>query len=100
MLDNIGGMQGLGQSQFDITTYPNEKCDKCGCFLFKSAIILKKIPGVALGAGTEEITYPVKVFVCSECGEILLNDRKDLKLKEFKEDKQIEEKTKSSLLIV
>ncbi len=50
--------------------YPSVTCDNCGCDLFEEKIILKKIPGMVAGNGTEDINYPVPVLVCSKCGSI------------------------------
>ena len=50
--------------------YPSVKCDNCGGELFEEKIILKKIPGLIAGTGSEDINYPVSVLACSKCGTI------------------------------
>ena len=64
----------------DPRDYPNVKCDKCGHDVFMPAMIVKKIPGVVVGKGGEDINYPMSVFTCTKCGTIMAADRKTLKL--------------------
>lgn len=66
-----------------LSDYPNEKCPKCGCELFTTAVVIKDIPGIAMGLiGSETIAYPVEqypILVCAKCGEIapgMLRDEK------------------------
>jgi len=62
---------GLGRGPvINPLKYPSVKCDNCGEELFEEKIILKKIPGVIAGNGTEDINYPVPVLVCAKCGTI------------------------------
>lgn len=49
--------------------YPTAKCEKCGNTLFKANVIFKEIPGLVVGK-TETYYYPMKVFVCTNCGEL------------------------------
>ena len=57
-----------------LSDHPNEKCPKCGCELFTTAVVIKDIPSIAMGViGSETITYPVEqypILVCAKCGEI------------------------------
>lgn len=66
--------------------YPNVKCDKCGYEVFEEGVILKNIPGLEIGAGAEDVTYPLTVLVCKKCGTILKGYREDYKLGEFTEE--------------
>lgn len=50
--------------------YPSAKCDNCGCELFEEKIIIKMIPGLVAGTGSEDYPYPMPVLVCSKCGTI------------------------------
>lgn len=79
--------------QIDPREYPDVVCDKCGCNTFSSAFVLKKIPGLLLGTGEKEIEYPLSVFICTKCGEILKRDKELLKMvtEEKKESKIIVE---------
>ena len=58
--------------------YPSVKCPDCGCQTFIPAMIFKRIPGIALGAGAEEQEMAIKVFVCSKCGGLSPRDREML----------------------
>lgn len=60
--------------------YPNVKCGKCGCEVWNQGVILKKIPGLELGSGTEDQFVDLPVFYCSNCGEILPEYRKIYKM--------------------
>lgn len=55
--------------------YPSVKCDNCGGEVFEEKYIIKKIPGMIVGNGTEDITYPIPVLVCSKCGTIEKTNR-------------------------
>lgn len=66
--------------------YPSIKCKKCGSILFGSAVVLKEIPGTLIGAAGETVQYPLKVFICKKCGEILDSDIKMYKLEKDLED--------------
>lgn len=75
--------------------YDTIKCDNCGAITFTNAVVLKRIPGMLVGAGTEDVAMPLNVYVCTKCGTILKDDRD--KLDEL--DKKGEEKPKSSLIL-
>lgn len=49
--------------------YPTAKCSSCGNTLFKANVMFKEIPGLVVGK-TEPYFYPMKVFVCTKCGEL------------------------------
>lgn len=72
--------------------YPTIKC-KCGCEAFIPAVILKRISGIAIGAGAEDQIVDLPVYVCNSCGEILDEYKKMYKL-----DDASEEKKSSSLI--
>ncbi len=72
--------------------YPTIKC-KCGCQAFVPGYILKRISGIAIGAGAEDQIIDLPVYICNNCGEILDEQKKMYKL-----DEQTE-KPKSSLII-
>lgn len=63
-MDNI--IQGPSVNPMD---YPTAKCEKCGNELFEPNVIFKEIPGLVVGK-TEPYYYPMKVFVCTKCGEL------------------------------
>ena len=68
--------------------YDNLKCDKCGNETFTHNIILKKIPGIVMGAGKEDQLIDLPVFVCAKCGAILKEYREMYSLEEFKDNKK------------
>ena len=70
--------------------YPNEKC-KCGCEVWNQGFILKRIPGLELGTGTEDQFIDLPVYYCSKCGEILPQYREIYKLDEPKDKEQTTE---------
>lgn len=49
---------------------PSFKCSACEGMFFKQVLVLKKISKVLLGADKDDI-YPVPVFRCDDCGEVL-----------------------------
>ena len=67
--------------------YENIKCDKCGNETFESAFIIKNIPGLVMGNGSEDVQYPLDVVVCKKCGAIMKDYRKEYKLEEFAKKK-------------
>lgn len=50
--------------------YPNIKC-KCGCEVWNQGVILKRVPGLEMGQGTEDVFVDLPVWYCAKCGEIL-----------------------------
>lgn len=82
--------------------YPNIKCS-CGCETYIQAFILKKIPGIVAGTGSEDQIINLPVFVCSKCGEILEDYKEIYKLDKYAEAEDAEEaeqtKSKSGLII-
>lgn len=76
--------------------YENIKCDKCGNETFEAAYIIKNIPGLVLGNGSDDVQYPLDVVVCKKCGAIMKDYRKEYKLEEFAEKK---EENKSGLIL-
>lgn len=64
--------------------YPSDKCSKCGNEVFVPGVIFKTIPGVIVGNGKDDVQVPLKVFVCSKCGELSDYDKKILNAKEEK----------------
>lgn len=83
-IPNLGG-----GSSIDPRDYPTKKCSKCGGLTFVSRYIIKEIPGTLVGAGPETIVYPMKALVCADCGTIIDEDVKLLKLEKDLEDKKI-----------
>jgi DNA-directed RNA polymerase subunit M/transcription elongation factor TFIIS len=79
--------------------YPSIKCDSCGGELFEEKIIIKNIPGMIAGTGTEDYPYPVPVLVCSKCGTIEKSYRELLE-KGAKYQEENKEATKGTSLIL
>ena len=57
--------------------YPAVKCDKCGNEAFIQAVIIREIPGVCVGEKDTQYV-PMKVFICSKCGELSPVDKKQI----------------------
>ena len=75
-----GGMPDLSKPSIDPRDYKTVKCSKCGGIIFRGGMVLKEIPGSAVGRAGEPIIYPLQVLVCDKCGEIFEEDVKSYKL--------------------
>lgn len=62
-MDNLG--KGL-----DIDKLEDFTCD-CGSKEFIQVTMIKKVPGVYLGAAGETVLYPVPVLKCYKCGKTI-----------------------------
>ena len=82
--------------KIDVSKAKNITCKKCGGVLFDRKYIIKEISGLAVGLGSENFMYPIDVLVCSKCGEILEDHKKELGLDS---DTPIVEEKKSSLIL-
>lgn len=78
MKDDILGAMGPQGPQIDPMIYPQITCDKCGHNTFRREVIMYNIPGVAIGAGTGDIPYPIPVYVCAKCGAIIKAVREEI----------------------
>lgn len=58
--------------------YPSDKCSNCNNEVFIPGVIFKIIPGLELGQGPDNVQIPIKVFVCSKCGELSNADKEIL----------------------
>ena len=99
MKDDILGAMGPQGPQIDPMTYPQIICDKCGHNTFRREVIMYNIPGVALGAGTGDIPYPIPVYVCAKCGTIIKAVREEIEKAEEKVQAN-KEATKGTTLIL
>lgn len=77
MAEDFGKLQnGIQVNPFE---YPNEKCE-CGNETFVPGYIVKKVPGMLVGASDEkEVGIPLKVFLCAKCGALSPTDKKMIK---------------------
>lgn len=75
--------------------YPTVICE-CGCEVWNHGVIIKRIPGLELGRGTEDQFIDLPIFYCSKCGNILPEYRQIYKMDEQPEQ---QETPKSSLII-
>lgn len=76
--------------------YPNDKCSACGNEVFIPGVIFKLIPGLELGQGkAENVQIPIKVFVCSKCGELSNMDKEV-----FKHHEKVKQQVTGSGLIL
>ena len=69
-------MPEFNAPQINPFAYPSEVCPECQNEVFVPGVILKKVPGILLGAGEETVSVPIKVAVCSKCGALSESDRK------------------------
>lgn len=84
-----GGIPNIGGPKIDPRDYKTIKCHKCGSIVFRSAAVLKEIPGTVVGQGSEPVVVPLQILVCDKCGEILESD-----VKAYKLEKDLEKETK------
>lgn len=69
---NLNNGMGSNVNPFD---YKSEVCEECGNIVFQPALIFKKVPGILLGQGSEEVSLPIKVTCCSKCGALSPHDK-------------------------
>lgn len=74
--EELDMLNQMGNSHKVLTAsdYPSEVCPKCGSKLFTTAFVIKDIPGIAVGALSQEaMPMPLEqysVLVCAKCGEL------------------------------
>lgn len=85
--------------------YQNIQC-QCGCETFVQAYILKRIPGIVAGTGSDDQILDLPVYICSKCGEILDDYKQVYKLGKYAEEETAKSdkpadytKTKSGLIL-
>ena len=78
--------------------YPTAKCSSCGNSLFQPNVIFKEIPGLVVGK-TEPYFYPMKVFVCTKCGELSPLDKQIDKELERMKSISTQDNTTNDLII-
>jgi len=103
--DALKGAMGAAANNlktFHVGKYDNYKCE-CGCQLFTTAVVIKKVPAVDLGEIlNEDVPVPVEqipVWVCTKCGELapfIKNDESSMKIinKLLKKEEKTDENTK------
>lgn len=95
---NPAGMSPAGfNPKVNPLDYPRVECTNCGNTTFIPGINFFKVPGLELGAGGETVEVPIKVFVCSKCGELSPQDQETIRKHE--EVKNSVNNTKSNLII-
>ena len=87
-LDILGN--DTGRASINPLNYENVKCPSCGCIVYNEGVVFKRIPGLEAGNGTEDVIYPIPVFVCAKCGELL---------PEHKEKLMNEKKSQTTLIV-
>lgn len=80
--DTLNNLNSQANMRVNPLDYPSIPCENCGCEYYKQVAVFKKIPGVAVGAGAEPIIYPIPVYICNKCGELMSEYKKD-----FEKDK-------------
>ena len=103
-MNNMNGQfSGIGGQQTSIQlnpfSYPTEVCSECGNETFVPGIIRKIVPGIALGAGTEDVIVPIKVAICAKCGALSPSDKKMIEDEEKKTNKAGGAENKSGLIL-
>ena len=88
-------MPEFNAPQINPFAYPSEVCPECQNEVFVPGVILKKVPGILLGAGEETVSVPIKVAVCSKCGALSESDRK-----RYDEETQKAQKTSNKQSII
>ena len=63
------------QINFDPFDYPDWTCPECGHNVFTPGVVFKKVPGLILGEGAEDIPFPIKVATCQKCGALFPCDK-------------------------
>lgn len=94
---NIGNSLGAQQTfapKVNPLDYPSDTCSNCKNDVFIPGVIFKIIPGLELGQGAENVQVPIKVFVCSKCGELSNADKEILN-----SHKKTQEQIKSNIII-
>ena len=94
LFDNLGANRG---PMINPLIYPQIKCDKCGHNIFRSGIIFYNIPGFIAGNGTEDYQYPLPVYICDKCGEIIKYIRDEI---EKGAEKAKKEESKGTTIIL
>lgn len=79
------------------TKYPNIQCE-CGNDVWSVGYILKRIPGIEMGTGSEDQILDLAVYYCSKCGKILPEYRKMYKLDD-PADKENNNTTSNGLIL-
>ena len=69
-------MPEFNAPQINPFAYPSEVCPECQNEVFVPGVILKKVPGILIGAGEDTVSVPIKVAVCSKCGTLSESDKK------------------------
>ena len=76
-MDDVLNQQG---PKINPLKYPTEECDMCKNTVFTQGYIFKRIPGLEVGNGTDDVLYPIPVYYCAKCGTISSVDREALEL--------------------
>lgn len=87
--DALKGAMGAAANNlktFHVGKYDNYKCE-CGCQLFTTAVVIKRVPAVDLGEiSKDDVPVPIEqipVWVCTKCGELapfIKNDESSMKI--------------------
>ena len=93
-----GGQMNDGP-QINVLEYPTITCSKCGHDIFVPGVIFKKVSGLALGMGSNDVTVPIKVAICAKCGTLSPPDHERL-IDDDEEQKKAEEKKPNGGLIL
>lgn len=110
--EHIGNViNSLGNKKtLHLTDYESEVCPNCGSKLFTTALVIKDIPGIAVGRlESKTVPMPIEnfpVYVCAKCGELAPAMYSDPELNKLvnkllgeTDDKKETETNKSNLII-
>lgn len=84
----------------NVWDYPSVVCEKCGCEFYEQVFIFKKISGLVLGTGGDDVIQPVPVCICKKCGEVMSEYKKDIATGKPKEATTTSTNTTHSNLII
>lgn len=79
IIDDINSANKKTTLRVNVWDYPSVVCDNCGNEVFVPGMIFKKISGLAVGMGAQEVTQPVPVYICAKCGDVMPEFKEDMK---------------------
>lgn len=79
--------------------YPTVKCE-CGCEVWNQGVIIKRIPGLEVGNGTEDTFADLPVYYCAKCGKIIPEHRKMYQLDKIEEKTETPKSDNPSKLLI
>ena len=72
--NKFGSVPGINDN-INPLEYPAVTCTECGSEFFIPVLMFRRIPGSLFGNAGSSIQYPMKVFVCKQCGALSPDDQ-------------------------